>query len=306
MRSARSRARALGSLPARTACRIVRRALARLESPFPRRPATRASVVSPWLTRTTPECSLRADFADASSAEEAASAAEDELRDTVRPFLESNPGVVVARVARVTLAGARVILTWVFKSPDRGEILRDAVASLGPVYVKLGQTLASREDLIGVEASAALRTLQDRMPPFEADAALDLLRAELRVHPDVPLAHPADPRAPFARLSREPIAAASLAQVHKGILRDGRVVAVKIQRPGVYEQVALDMYAAFDSSSRGSGVLEDGHRHTRRRGRSGRGVTPRARFPPRGGQRRRFRATQRRSHAVSSRTSGGS
>ena len=193
------------------------------------------------MTRTTPSVPSGR-FADASSAEEAASAAEDELRDTVRPFLESNPGVVVARVARVALAGARVAVAWVSRSPDRGEILRDAVASLGPVYVKLGQTLASREDLIGAEASAALRCLQDRMPSFDADAALDLLRAELGVPPDVPLAHPSDPRAPFARLSREPVAAASLAQVHKGTLRDGRVVAVKIQRPGVYEQVALDMY----------------------------------------------------------------
>ena len=235
-------ARARPRVPPRAHCVSHRASRARAARiPFSSASRDDPSVVSPWLTRTTPSVPSGR-FADASSAEEAASAAEDELRDTVRPFLESNPGVVVARVARVTLAGARVILTWVFKSPDRGEILRGAVASLGPVYVKLGQTLASREDLIGVEASAALRTLQDRMPPFEADAALDLLRAELRVHPDVPLAHPADPRAPFARLSREPVAAASLAQVHKGILRDGRVVAVKIQRPGVYEQVALDMY----------------------------------------------------------------
>ena len=235
-------ARARPRVPPRAHCVSHRASRARAARiPFSSASRDDPSVVSPWLTRTTPSVPSGR-FADASSAEEAASAAEDELRDTVRPFLESNPGVVVARVARVTLAGARVILTWVFKSPDRGEILRDAVASLGPVYVKLGQTLASREDLIGVEASAALRTLQDRMPPFEADAALDLLRAELHVHPDVPLAHPADPRAPFARLSREPVAAASLAQVHKGILRDGRVVAVKIQRPGVYEQVALDMY----------------------------------------------------------------
>ena len=160
----------------------MRRALARLESPSSAASRDDPSVVSPWLTRTTPSVPSGR-FADASSAEEAASAAEDELRDTVRPFLESNPGVVVARVARVALAGARVAVTWVFKSPDRGEILRDAVASLGPVYVKLGQTLASREDLIGVEASAALRTLQDRMPPFDADAALDLLRAELGVPP---------------------------------------------------------------------------------------------------------------------------
>ena len=115
-------------------------------------------------------------FADASSAEEAASAAEDELRDSVRPFLESNPGVVVARVARVTLAGARVILTWVFKSPGRGEILRGHRLPRPRVRQTRPNPRVAREDLIGVEASAALRTLQDRMPPFEADAALDLLR----------------------------------------------------------------------------------------------------------------------------------
>ena len=176
--------------------RVSRRSSRARAARIPSSAASR-EVVSPWLTRTTPSVPSGR-FADASSAEEAASAAEDELRDTVRPFLESNPGVVVARVARVALAGARVAVAWVSRSPDRGEILRDAVASLGPVYVKLGQTLASREDLIGAEASAALRSLQDRMPPFDADAALHLLRAELGVPPDVPIAHPSDP----ARRSR--------------------------------------------------------------------------------------------------------
>ena len=149
--------------------------------------------------------------------------------------------MVVARVARVTLAGARVILTWVFKSPDRGEILRDAVASSAPC------TSNSAKPSRRARISSASRLPPRSEPCRTACHPSRLTPRSTFSEPNSAstptfAAHPADPRAPLARLSREPIAAASLAQVHKGILRDGRVVAVKIQRPGVYEQVALDMY----------------------------------------------------------------
>ncbi|OJU15184.1 MAG: ubiquinone biosynthesis protein, partial [Sphingomonas sp. 66-10] len=106
-------------------------------------------------------------------------------------------------------------------------LLRD----LGPVAVKLGQVLATREDLLGPEWVRALATLQDRVTPLPFEALEPTILAALGSPiEDV-----------FASFGRDPIAAASIAQVHAATLRDGTEVVVKIRRPGIAERVDADL-----------------------------------------------------------------
>lgn len=132
----------------------------------------------------------------------------------------------------------------------RGERVRSEVACLGTVFVKLAQTMATRSDLVSRELGRELGILQDSMGRFPDDVALQTIREEFNW--DGPVAgsrslegaetDPADETALFASLTPEPVAAASLAQVYRGKLVDGQEVAVKVQRPGLAEQVGLDFY----------------------------------------------------------------
>jgi ubiquinone biosynthesis protein len=112
------------------------------------------------------------------------------------------------------------------------ERLNAALHKLGPSYVKFGQTLATRPDIVGVQAAADLSGLQDRMPPFDPKLVPGILEAAL-----------GDKAAQLTEIS-EPVAAASIAQVHKARLRVPgevpRVVAVKMLRPGVSERFRAD------------------------------------------------------------------
>jgi len=112
--------------------------------------------------------------------------------------------------------------------------LAHALESLGPAYIKLGQVLATRPDLIGAETARALETLQDRLPPFATDAAKKQI--------EVSLLKPVD--ALFASFG-EPVAAASIAQVHIAETTDDppRKVAVKVLRPGIAQEFAKDLSA---------------------------------------------------------------
>jgi ubiquinone biosynthesis protein len=109
-----------------------------------------------------------------------------------------------------------------------------ALEGLGPAYIKLGQMLATRPDIIGDETAAALATLQDRLPPFPTARAKEEVEAELGV-----------PLAQAFETFDEPFAAASVAQVHRATTNDepGRDVAVKILRPGVEAEFARDLSA---------------------------------------------------------------
>jgi ubiquinone biosynthesis protein len=105
-----------------------------------------------------------------------------------------------------------------------------ALAALGPSYIKLGQFLATRPDVIGAKRAFELKVLQDRLPPFSMAEARAIMRSELGT--------PVEDL--FARFS-EPVAAASVAPVHKALTHDGRQVAVKILRPGVEKRFASDI-----------------------------------------------------------------
>ncbi len=119
------------------------------------------------------------------------------------------------------------------------ELARD-LESLGPTFVKLGQLLSTRPDLLPLPYLEALARLQDQVEPFSFEEVEEIVGSELEVRLSKA----------FETFDREPMAAASLGQVHFARLRDGRPVAVKVQRPGIRQRIvedldALDEVAAF-------------------------------------------------------------
>ena len=132
------------------------------------------------------------------------------------------------RILRLPFA---VAYFWVDRSRPRAERLRLALESLGPIFVKFGQLLSVRPDLIPEDVAEELSKLQDNVPPFALEQVMATLgRAYGRAHTEV-----------FKSFSNVPIASASVAQVHFAELPDGREVAVKILRPGIREVIAQDV-----------------------------------------------------------------
>jgi predicted unusual protein kinase regulating ubiquinone biosynthesis (AarF/ABC1/UbiB family) len=113
------------------------------------------------------------------------------------------------------------------------EELAADLEKLGPTFIKLGQLLSSRGDLIPPAYMDALARLQDQVEPFSAMQAEEIVSAELGVRMNKA----------FREFEPAPIAAASLGQVHRAVLRDGKRVAVKVQRPGIREQIVEDLEA---------------------------------------------------------------
>jgi ubiquinone biosynthesis protein len=106
-----------------------------------------------------------------------------------------------------------------------------AFQAIGPAAIKLGQALATRPDIVGEEAARNLMTLQDSLPPLPF--------AQIRREIETSFAAPLD--ALFASVDPEPVGAASIAQVHRGVTPDGRAVAIKVLRPGITEKFARDI-----------------------------------------------------------------
>ncbi|MBV8032105.1 MAG: AarF/ABC1/UbiB kinase family protein [Betaproteobacteria bacterium] len=117
-------------------------------------------------------------------------------------------------------------------APRAEELARDLEA-LGPTFVKLGQLLSTRPDLVPPAYTDALKRLQNQVEPFPFEEARAIVEAEL----GTPVS------AAFASFSPQPVAAASIAQVHSATLPGGRAVAVKVQRPGIRDQVLEDLEA---------------------------------------------------------------
>lgn len=129
---------------------------------------------------------------------------------------------------------ARLLKTcffWRNTSAPRAERLRRALEELGPIFVKFGQVLSTRRDLLPTDIADELARLQDQVPPFDPDLAIAQITQALGAPPDQLFAH----------FEREPIASASVAQVHFATLKDGREVAVKVLRPGVQQLIEEDI-----------------------------------------------------------------
>ncbi|MEM9946648.1 MAG: AarF/ABC1/UbiB kinase family protein [Cyanobacteria bacterium P01_D01_bin.36] len=114
----------------------------------------------------------------------------------------------------------------------RAEGLREMLTRLGPAYIKVGQALSTRPDLVSPAAMAEMVKLQDQLPAFSNEIAMRFIEEEIGQPPE----------SVYAYLSDSPIAAASLGQVYKGRLKTGEDVAVKVQRPGLAEQITKDIY----------------------------------------------------------------
>ena len=169
------------------------------------------------------------------------------LSDLLHLWRNIRAGAVLAREGALALVDPSVLppagrgflrLARLIERRDLGDAtarLSAALTRLGPSYVKFGQFLATRPDIVGVAVARDLERLQDRMPPFPRQDAVRMV--------EVALGRPLDRL--FASFS-EPIAAASIAQVHQARLADAageRLVAVKVMRPGVRQQFARDLQA---------------------------------------------------------------
>ena len=151
------------------------------------------------------------------------------------------PFTVFARLIAILFPFTRFALgAWwdnftgntIIKQKKRARQLIRILTKLGPAYIKIGQALSTRPDVVPPSYLEELTTLQDKIPSFPNEVAFRFIEEELGTRPeDI-----------YAELSSKPIAAASLGQVYKGRLKTGEEVAVKVQRPGLKRRISLDIY----------------------------------------------------------------
>ena len=155
-------------------------------------------------------------------------------------YFRERPFTFAKRALFITLSAAGFALNVLFdiltdsyeqNEPQRADELTDLLTRLGPTFIKIGQSLSIRTDLLTPEYLRSLTALQDKVPAFPTDVARATISEQL--------GQPWD--SVFSGID-DPVAAASLGQVYKAKLKDGRDVAVKVQRPNILEQVALDMH----------------------------------------------------------------
>jgi ubiquinone biosynthesis protein len=146
-------------------------------------------------------------------------------------------------LARIVSVGRRL-------DAPRGERLRRALERLGPIFVKFGQVLSTRRDLLAPDIADELAKLQDNVPPFPGREAVALVeRAFGKPLGDM-----------FASFDEEPVASASIAQVHFATLKNGREVAVKVLRPGMLPLIDSDLALLRTVASRIERLSDDGRR----------------------------------------------
>ncbi|MHA7114274.1 ubiquinone biosynthesis regulatory protein kinase UbiB [Pseudomonas promysalinigenes] len=138
------------------------------------------------------------------------------------------------------LASLRLLMPWRWlprktSELSRGARLRLALQDLGPIFIKFGQLLSTRRDLLPSDIADELMLLQDRVPPFDPKQSVALIEAQL----GAPVAQL------FSRFDVEPLASASVAQVHAARLKSGEEVVVKVVRPGLKPVIAQDLAWLF-------------------------------------------------------------
>lgn len=143
-----------------------------------------------------------------------------------------------------------LMLFWRDLSAPRGQRLRCALEELGPIFVKFGQVLSTRRDLMPMDIADELAKLQDQVPPFDSDLAIAQITKALKAHPDQL----------FANFERVPVASASIAQVHFATLKNGREVAVKVLRPGMKKSIDQDVELMHVAAGLLEWVWSDGKR----------------------------------------------
>ncbi len=127
-----------------------------------------------------------------------------------------------------------ILLPWRYfirNDAPRGERIRLSLEALGPIFIKFGQILSTRRDLLPDDISDELSRLQDDVPPFPAEEAIGIIESSLGNDVDTL----------FARFDREPLASASVAQVHTARLHSGDEVVVKVIRPGIDRVIRKDI-----------------------------------------------------------------
>jgi len=144
----------------------------------------------------------------------------------------------------------RVMLFWRPLTEPRGVRLRRALEALGPIFVKFGQMLSTRRDLVPLDIADELAQLQDQVPPFPSAEAIATLEAAYKK----PLADV------FAEFDATPVASASVAQVHFARLHDGTDVAVKVLRPGIAPVIAHDVSLLYAAAGLTEKLFADGKR----------------------------------------------
>ena len=153
------------------------------------------------------------------------------LRYRLDDLAEGTPAERWLRLARPFVRNAVPRAPKDIATLPRGARLRLALQELGPIFVKFGQILSTRRDVIPEDIAGELALLQDQVAPFDGDTARRLVEEAL--------ARPVTEA--FASFDTTPLASASIAQVHAATMKDGREVVVKVLRPGIEKQIAADV-----------------------------------------------------------------
>ncbi|MEM9807323.1 MAG: AarF/ABC1/UbiB kinase family protein [Cyanobacteria bacterium P01_D01_bin.56] len=161
--------------------------------------------------------------------------------DAIARYYRSRPLAIFLRLVELvwTFLGFGLGLLWdrqigsgAKNEAQRAIQLREILTKLGPAYIKIGQALSTRPDLVSPAYMEELVKLQDQIPPFSNEIAFKLIYEDLG---EIPTNI-------YAEISPQPVAAASLGQVYKGKLKTGEDVAIKVQRPGLTAQITRDIY----------------------------------------------------------------
>jgi len=144
----------------------------------------------------------------------------------------------------------RLLPRWKSGRGPLGVRIRQTLEELGPIFVKFGQAISTRADLLPENMSKELVKLQDRVPPFDSDIALKILEEAFGA--------PVDEI--FDKFERQPLAAASVAQVHAAKLKSGEAVVVKVLRPGVSKLIQRDLEVLYAIAELAERYWQDGRR----------------------------------------------